>query len=109
MKTAQKSWAKRTPEEKEQYWIDHSVNNRLKRSITRAKKLNKYPAWADKEEIKKIYVQCVLMEKETGISYEVDHIIPLNGENVSGLHVHNNLQIVTKQKNIEKSNKFNDK
>jgi hypothetical protein len=99
------AWNKKTPEEKEQYWLNHTINSRLSASITRARKQNKYPVWADKEEIKKIYTEAVLMEKETGIKYEVDHIIPLNGENVSGLHVHNNLQILTKLANINKTNK----
>jgi len=100
------AWNKKTPEEKEQYWLNHTINQRLSTSIARAKKLNKYPSWANKEEIKKIYTRAVLMEKEDGVKYEVDHIIPLNGENVSGLHVHNNLQILTKNKNIAKANKF---
>lgn len=108
MNSYENSYSRKTPEEKEQYWLNHTINSRVNGSIVRAKKQNKYPAWADKEEIKKIYTQAVLMEKETGIKYEVDHVIPLNGENVSGLHVHTNLQIVTKLKNIEKSNKFTD-
>jgi hypothetical protein len=108
MNTTQNSWANKTPEEKEQYWLEYTINSRVKVSIARARKQNKYPGWANKEEIKKIYAQAVLMERETGIKYEVDHIIPLNGENVSGLHVHQNLQIITKQKNIQKNNKFID-
>ena len=100
------AWSKKTLEEKEQYWLNHTINSRLSGSITRAKKQNKYLPWANKEEIRKIYEKAVLMEKETGTKYEVDHIIPLKGENVTGLHVHNNLQIITKQKNIYKSNKF---
>jgi len=103
------AWNKKTKEEKEQYWLNHTINSRLNGSIVRAKKQNKYPSWADKEKIKEIYTQAVLMEKETGIKYEVDHIIPLNGEYVSGLHVHNNLQILTKRDNIYKTNKFKTK
>lgn len=103
MNKPENSWAIKTPEEKEQYWLNYTIETRVRVSIARAKKQNKYPGWADKEEIKKIYTKAVLMEKETGIKYEVDHIIPLNGENVSGLHVHNNLQIVTKQKISKKS------
>ena len=108
MNKYENSYSRKTPEEKEQYWLNYTINSRVRASIARAKKQNKYPAWADNEEIKKIYTQAVLMEKETGIKYEVDHIIPLNGENASGLHIHTNLQIVTKLKNIEKSNKFTD-
>lgn len=106
MNIPENSYAKKTPEEKEQYWLNYTINSRFTASITRAKKQNKFPAWADKKEIKKIYEQAVLMEKETGIKYDVDHIIPLNGENVTGFHVHNNLQIVTKRKNCEKGNNF---
>jgi hypothetical protein len=106
MNTPENSWSKKTPEEKEQYWLEYSITSRVNVSIARAKKQNKYPAWANKEEIKKIYTQAALMEKETGIKYHVDHIIPLNGENVSGLHVHTNLQIINGSDNRQKSNKF---
>lgn len=64
------------------------------------------PMWADKEKINKIYKEAKELTKTTGIIYEVDHIIPLQGKNVCGLHTENNLQIITRSKNRKKSNKF---
>ncbi len=57
------------------------------------------PLWADHEKIDEIY-----RNKPDG--YEVDHIIPLQGKNVSGLHVHNNLQYLSPTENKSKGNKF---
>ena len=47
-----------------------------------------------------------IMSKLTGKRYEVDHVIPLQGELVSGLHHEDNLQILTKKQNCSKHNKF---
>lgn len=65
----------------------------------RANKLQRTPVWANLDKIAKIYANCPE-------GYHVDHIIPLQGELVSGFHIENNLQYLSAIENIQKSNKF---
>lgn len=60
---------------------------------------NRTPSWANLNKIKEIYVKCP-------IGYHVDHIIPLRGTIVSGLHVENNLQYLLAEDNQIKSNRW---
>lgn len=79
---------------------------RLINSKRRAAKLQALPKWVDMVEVKKIYARAVRLTKETGISHEVDHIDPLQNPLVCGLHVHQNLQVLTESENCRKHNKF---
>lgn len=65
----------------------------------RAAKIQRTPKWADLDKIAEIYRKCPE-------GYVVDHIIPLRGKVVSGLHVESNLQYLTHSENCRKSNKF---
>lgn len=58
------------------------------------------------KEIMKIYLECKKVTEITGNLHEVDHIIPLAGKNISGLHVPWNLQILPHKENRKKSNKI---
>lgn len=69
-------------------------------------RLKRYPAWADDEKIQKVYADAKTMSEITGEPWHVDHIVPLQGKTVSGLHVHYNLQILPGAENLQKHNKF---
>ena len=71
----------------------------------RATKLKATPDWSEKELIKVVYSKAKWLESLTGLKYHVDHIVPLQGENVCGLHVWHNLQILEKSINLSKCNK----
>ena len=64
------------------------------------------PPWSEADKIAVLYEKCKWLESLTGMKYHVDHVIPLQGDNVCGLHVWENLQILEASENIKKSNKF---
>ena len=75
----------------------------------KAAKLQRTPAWLtdiDFERIGNEYKLAALLTKVTGSSWHVDHIIPLQGKIVSGLHVPSNLRVLPAKENISKSNSF---
>jgi hypothetical protein len=66
---------------------------------------NAIPVWVDFAEIEKIYEAASFMSMTTGTPHEVDHAVPLQSKFVCGLHVANNLQILTRSENRKKSNR----
>lgn len=70
-------------------------------SRRRAALLQRLPRWANLLAIKKFYNECPA-------GYHVDHIIPLQGKTVSGLHVLENLQYLDRIENIKKGNRYGD-
>jgi 5-methylcytosine-specific restriction endonuclease McrA len=82
---------------------DTSVRKRRHREAT--------PTWLTKEErlrMRELYVQARKMTELTRERYVVDHIVPLRGEFVCGLHVPWNLRVITQDENLKKSNKLVD-
>lgn len=78
-------------------------------ALRHAKKLQRTPKWLtkeDKEKIRLIYKEARQLTEATGKKYHVDHIIPLQGKLVSGLHVPSNLQILYWKDNLSKRHKY---
>lgn len=81
---------------------------RAKAGARRAMKLQRTPAWltdAHLADIKAFYVEAAEKTRTTGISWHVDHIVPLLGKTVSGLHVPWNLQVIPGSENMRKGNR----
>ena len=97
-------------DERSEYSKEWKLLNKAKTSHynnkRRAAKLNATVVWANECKIKELYAKCTRLNEKSNIQYQVDHIYPLQGDNVCGLHVENNLQIITSFENMSKSNKI---
>lgn len=75
-------------------------------SKRRASKQNATPQWLtddDLIQITALFDLRLFVTKETGVEHQVDHIIPLNGTTVCGLHVPWNLRVIPAAENLNKS------
>ncbi len=70
----------------------------------RARKKRSSVSWSNKEKIKQIYADSILISEMTCIKHHVDHIVPLTSKFVCGLHNEFNLQIITEEENLRKGN-----
>ena len=84
----------------------HATLIRFHASRRRVALLRRTPPWADQAAIRAVYAAAVQMKLQTGVEHHVDHVIPLQGALVSGLHVANNLQVLPWRENLKKRNHF---
>ena len=90
----------KTQSERYKRWQQNNKDKvRLKAANERAARLQRSPQWADKEAIKDFYLNCPE-------GHHVDHIVPLRGKEVSGLHVIENLQYLPAKENMSKGNRY---
>ena len=74
-----------------------------------AAKMQRTPAWLTVDDywcIEQAYELAALRTKILGFSWHVDHIVPLQGKYVSGLHVPTNLQVIPWRDNVAKTNRY---
>ncbi len=94
---------------KERRWrARHPGAEQAKTARRLAAKIRATPSWANLDAIRVIYREAARRTQATGIEHHVDHIYPLRGRTVCGLHVEHNLQILTKDENLRKCNKHPD-
>lgn len=87
------------------------ADKRIRQALYSERSKNATPKWLtpeQKQEIVAIYEHMRDCRAVTGEEYHVDHIVPLKGEHVCGLHVPWNLQVLPAYINIAKSNIFMD-
>lgn len=92
---AKRAWKLRNP--------DRVAADRAQR---RALEIRAIPQWADRVKTREVYAHAKLLTDLTGIPHHVDHLVPLRGRLVCGLHVHYNLQVLSKDENMRKGNRF---
>jgi len=93
------SWQRKNREHLRAYQREYYKDKYGERNAKHEKRLKERFVFDDMDEIQEFYRNC-----PTG--FHVDHIVPLNGKNVSGLHTVSNLQYLPATENLRKSNKF---
>lgn len=107
-----KAYAEKNKKKLSKWFSEHKKANRASYNALnqkrKANKLQATPAWLtslDLEHIKLFY-EAAADQKQHGLDIHVDHIVPLQGKDVCGLHVPWNLQLLPASENIRKGNRY---
>lgn len=93
------------------HYLENKARYRAKDSARRAKELRATPAWLNPfqlAQIQEFYEISIARRVQTGIRHDVDHIVPLAGKTVCGLHVPWNLQVIPSIDNKIKGNRISE-
>lgn len=105
LKKASREWVKRNPDYHHNHYLANKARYVASRANRRARQEEATPSWLTaihKAQIQEMFEIAKAKETQTGKKYHVDHIIPINGGDVSGLHVPWNLQLLTATENLSK-------
>jgi hypothetical protein len=110
-----KEWRRKNLEKDRKREREYLKNNRpvvyAKNARRRAAETQAVPEWLtsiQKAQIQSFYEIALACEMQTGVKHHVDHIVPLRGNGVNGLHVPWNLQVLTEFENCSKHNRLID-
>jgi len=107
-RAARKAWEERNPtaalESFKRYRERNRSKIRARLAVSKQGRDKRRVLWANQDAILEIYRQAEFMTQTTGRQHVVDHIIPLQGRTVSGLHVETNLRVVEHHENARKHN-----
>lgn len=101
-----RSWREQNKNRIKRYMKERAGLYAFHAACRRARVKQATPAWAELEHIKTLYEQAASLTVAVGVEHAVDHIIPITNDLVCGLHCVANLQIITREENATKSNKF---
>lgn len=111
-RAARKAWSERNPtaalESFKRYRERNRARIRARLTVSKEGREKRRVRWANQDAILEIYRQAELMTRTTGCLHVVDHIIPLQGRTVSGLHVETNLRVIEHSENARKHNSWED-
>jgi hypothetical protein len=108
-KKATKAWLDRNPDYQKNFYQANKQIYMAASARRRAAQDSATPAWLtaiDKAMIQEMYDVSEARYTQTGIKHHVDHIVPIKGKNVAGMHVPWNLQVITAHENLSKGWRF---
>jgi 5-methylcytosine-specific restriction endonuclease McrA len=106
---AGRAWHERNPEYLKEHYKANKERYVAARARRRAAQESATPSWltaVDKAMIQEMYDVSEARYIQTGIKHHVDHIVPINGKGVAGMHVPWNLQVITAHENLSKGWRF---